>query len=176
MIAPNKARPIGRAFFAYSGIDFAALRGDARCCLPREWSHFKAICAAGEPEGQGPPRMRSCIAFGNAFSSRSEWRTIPRASEPQGSPRGQGPPRMGSCIAFGNVFSSRSEWRTIPRASEPQGSPRGQGPPRMRSCIAFGNAPVTPPAPPRRGSHRGSTCRSAAAGNTKRSARSHRST
>lgn len=96
MIAPNKARPIGRAFFAYSGIDFAALRGDARCCLPREWSHFKAICAAGEPEGQGPPRMRSCIAFGNAFSSRSEWRTIPRASEPQGSPRGQGPPRMRS--------------------------------------------------------------------------------
>lgn len=100
MIAPNKARPIGRAFFAYSGIDFAALRGDARCCLPREWSHFKAICAAGEPEGQGPPRMRSCIAFGNAFSSRSEWRTIPRASEPQGSPRGQGPPRMGS----GSIF------------------------------------------------------------------------
>ena len=213
MIAPNKARPIGRAFFAYSGIDFAALRRDARCCLPREWSHFKAICAAGEPEGQGPPRMRSCIAFGNAFSSRSEWRTIPRASEPQGSPRGQGPPRMGSCIAFGNVFSSRSEWRTIPRASEPQGSPRGQGqprmrsgiafgdafssrsewrtiprasepqgsprgqgPPRMRSGIAFGDASVTPPAPPRRGSHRGSTCRSAAAGNTKRSARSHRST
>ena len=136
----------------------------------------KPFVSQGSPRGQGPPRMRSCIAFGNAFSSRSEWRTIPRASEPQGSPRGQGPPRMRSCIAFGNAFSSRSEWRTIPRASEPQGSPRGQGPPRMRSCIAFGNAPVTPPAPPRRGSHRGSTCRSAAAGNTKRSARSHRST
>ena len=54
--------------------------------------------------------------------------------------------------------------------------PRRALPPRMRSGIAFGDAPVTPPAPPRRGSHRGSTCRSAAAGNTKRSARSHRST
>ena len=53
---------------------------------------------------------------------------------------------------------------------------QGKNTPRMRSGIAFGNAPVTPPAPPRRGSHRGSTCRSAAAGNTKRSARSHRST
>ena len=142
-----------------------------------EWRTIpRASEPQGSPRGQGPPRMGSCIAFGNVFSSRSEWRTIPRASEPQGSPRGQGQPRMRSGIAFGDAFSSRSEWRTIPRASEPQGSPRGQGPPRMRAGIAFGNASVTPPAPPRRGSHRGSTCRSAAAGNTKRSARSHRST
>ena len=106
MIAPNKARPIGRAFFAYWGIDFAALRRDARCCLPREWSHFKAICAAGEPEGARPASDGiGQYLFSKKINKKIDHRGATdalslMAPEPQGSPRGQGPPRMGS----GSIF------------------------------------------------------------------------
>ena len=175
MIAPNKARPIGRAFFAYSGIDFAALRRDARCCLPREWSHFEAICAAGEPEGARPASDEMFASpQGNAFSLPREWlhfKAICAAGEPEGA-------RPASDEMFaspqGNAFSLPREWlhfKAICAAGEPEGA-------RPASDEIFaspqGDAPVTPPAPPRCGSRRGSICRSAAAADTERSARPRR--
>ncbi len=250
MIAPNKARPIGRAFFAYSGIDFAALRRDARCCLPREWSHFKAICAAGEPEGARPASDEIFASpQGNAFCLPREWshfKAICAAGEPEGarpasdemfaspqgnafclprewshfiaicaaggSPRGQGPPRMRCLHRRKAMPSPCQENGLISKPFAPQGEPEGARPasdemfaspqgdafslPREWShfiaiCAAGepegarpasdemsaspqGDAPVTPPALPRCGSRRGSICRSAAAADTERSARSRR--
>ena len=159
MIAPNKARPIGRAFFAYSGICPAphkpspyeangapsqerlsrrGARGGKAFSLPREWYHFKAICAAGEPEGARPASDEIFASpQGNAFSLTREW------------------PHFKAICAAGEPEGAR------PASDEMFASPQG-------------DAPVTPPALPRCGSRRGSTCRSAAAADTERSARPRR--
>ena len=135
----------------------------------------KPFAPQGSPRGQGPPRMRSLHRRKAMPSACQENGLISKPFPPQGSPRGQGPPRMRCLHRRKAMPSPCRENGLISKPFAPQGEPEGARPASDEIFASpQGDAPVTPPALPRCGSRRGSICRSAAAADTERSARSRR--